>query len=170
MRPRKHDGKGTGDLFRARLDQIINRRHEPVRLAGEIDWNRIDGQVADCFPAGGRPASETRFMIAIVLLKQIHGLSDEGLWERWGHDPCFQHLTGETRFQHRVPHERSGPAGARHPPRDRRRRGLEGGLCHPPGPGRPDRLPATAPARLEALQPARPRGRVHRQRQGAQAP
>ena len=108
MRPKKHDEKGTGDLFRARLDQIINMRHELVRLAEEIDWNWIDEQVADCFSAEGRPATETRFMIGILLLKQIYGLSDEGLWERWGHDPYFQHFTGETYFQHQVPHERSG--------------------------------------------------------------
>ena len=47
-------------------------------------------------------------MIAILLLKQIHGLSDEGVWERWVHDPYFQHFTGETFFQYKVPHERSG--------------------------------------------------------------
>ena len=108
MRPKKRDEKGTGDLFRARLDQIINMRHELVRLAEEIDWNWIDEQVADCFSAEGRPATETRFMIGILLLKQIYGLSDEGLWERWVHDPYFQHFTGETYFQHQVPHERSG--------------------------------------------------------------
>ena len=108
MRPKKRDEKGTGDLFRARLDQIINMKHELVRLAEEIDWDWIDEQVADCFSAEGRPATETRFMIGILLLKQIHGLSDEGVWERWVHDPYFQHFTGETYFQHKVPHERSG--------------------------------------------------------------
>ncbi len=30
MRPRKHETTGSGDLFRARLDQIINMRHELV--------------------------------------------------------------------------------------------------------------------------------------------
>ena len=32
MRPRKTEKSGSGDLFRARLDQIINMRHELVRL------------------------------------------------------------------------------------------------------------------------------------------
>jgi hypothetical protein len=27
--------------------------------------------------------------------------------ERWVYDPYFQHFTGETFFQHDVPHERS---------------------------------------------------------------
>jgi len=39
MRPKKHETTGSGDLFRARLDQIINMRHELVQLAGKIDWD-----------------------------------------------------------------------------------------------------------------------------------
>ena len=46
MRPRKHETTGSGDLFRARLDQIINMRHELVQLAGKIDWDFIDGEIA----------------------------------------------------------------------------------------------------------------------------
>jgi hypothetical protein len=33
MRPREQ-GRGQDDLFRSRLDQIINMRHELVRLGG----------------------------------------------------------------------------------------------------------------------------------------
>ena len=33
MRPRQRDEKGSGDLFRARLDQIIDMKHELVRLS-----------------------------------------------------------------------------------------------------------------------------------------
>ena len=33
MRPNKHSPTGAGDLFRARLDQIINMRYELVQLA-----------------------------------------------------------------------------------------------------------------------------------------
>ena len=36
MRPRKHETTGSNDLFRARLDQIINMQHELVQLAGKI--------------------------------------------------------------------------------------------------------------------------------------
>ena len=30
MRPKKHETTGSGDLFRARLEQIINMKHELV--------------------------------------------------------------------------------------------------------------------------------------------
>ena len=43
MRPKKHKTTGSNDLFRARLDQIINLKHELVLLAGKIDWDWIDG-------------------------------------------------------------------------------------------------------------------------------
>ena len=108
MRPRKTRKDGSGDLFRARLDQIINMRHELVRLAEEIDWDWLDGELAGLFSEHGRPATPSRYMVGLLLLKEIYGLSDEAVCERWVHDPYFQYFTGETFFQHAPPHERSG--------------------------------------------------------------
>ena len=107
MRPKKHKTTGSNDLFRARLDQIINLKHELVRLAGKIDWDWIDGEIAPLYSENGRPGIETRFMIGLLLLKHIYGLSDEGVCERWVYDPYFQYFTGEEFFQHAFPHERS---------------------------------------------------------------
>lgn len=42
-------------MFRARHDQIINLKHELVRLAGTIDWAWIDAGLAGCFCDEGRP-------------------------------------------------------------------------------------------------------------------
>lgn len=108
MRPSKKEPEGSGDLFRARLGQIINLKHELVRLADELDWDWIDAELEDCFAEQGRPGTEVRFMVGLLLLKHIYGLSDEGVCERWVHDPYFQYFTGETFFQHALPHERSG--------------------------------------------------------------
>jgi IS5 family transposase len=61
MRPKKHKTTGSNDLFRARLDQIINMRHELVLLAGKIDWDWINGRsrrsTARTAGRGSRPAS-----------------------------------------------------------------------------------------------------------------
>ena len=108
MRPRKTKQSGSGDLFRARLDQIINMDHELVALARKIDWEWIDGELADRFSDKGRPATEARFMVGLLILKHMFGLSDEGVCERWVYDPYFQYFTGEEYFQHVFPHERSG--------------------------------------------------------------
>jgi IS5 family transposase len=107
MRPKKQATTGSGDLFRARLEQIINMKHELVQLGGKIDWDWIDDEIAPLYSDRGRPAIETRFVIGLLLLKHIYGLSDEGVCERWVHDPYFQYFTGEEFFQHEFPHERS---------------------------------------------------------------
>ena len=41
MRPKKHETTGSGDLFRAR-----HRKHELVQLAGKIDWEFVDAEIA----------------------------------------------------------------------------------------------------------------------------
>ena len=107
MRPKQHETRGSSDLFRARLDQIINMKHELTQLAGEIDWDWIDREIAPLYSDKGRPGIETRFAIGLLLLKHIYGLSDEAVCERWVYDPYFQHFTGEEFFQHEFPHERS---------------------------------------------------------------
>jgi IS5 family transposase len=57
MRPKKPKATGEGDLFRARLDQIINMKHELVQLASEIDWDWIDKQIAPLYSDKGRPGT-----------------------------------------------------------------------------------------------------------------
>jgi IS5 family transposase len=68
---KKHATTGESDLFRARLDQIINMKHELAQLAGKLDWNWLDNQIARLFSDQGRPATPTRFMIGLLLLKHI---------------------------------------------------------------------------------------------------
>ena len=57
MRPKKPQTKGEGDLFRARLDQIINMRNELVQLASKIDWDWIDHEIAPLYSDKGWPGS-----------------------------------------------------------------------------------------------------------------
>jgi len=108
MRPGEQRWTGERDLFRARLDQIINMKHELARLAQTIDWSWIDEEIAGCFSATGRPGVPTRFMVGLLLLKQVYALSDEQVCDRWVYDPYFQYFTGAEFFAHEFPHERSG--------------------------------------------------------------
>lgn len=57
MRPKKPQATGEGDLFRARLDQIINMKHELAQLASAIDWEWLDAEIAPLFSDKGRPGS-----------------------------------------------------------------------------------------------------------------
>ena len=104
-RPKKRETTKSDDL--GALDQIINLKHELVRLGTRIDWAWIDAEIAPLYSVKGRPGIESRFVVGLLLLKHIFGLSDEDFCERWVYDPYFQHFTGETFFQHTFPHERS---------------------------------------------------------------
>jgi hypothetical protein len=63
----------SGDLFRARLDQIINLKHELAQLTGQIDWDFIDGEIAPLYSEKGRPGIPTRFAIGLLLLNTFTG-------------------------------------------------------------------------------------------------
>jgi transposase, IS5 family len=54
MRPKKDETTMSGGLFRARLDQIINIKHELVQFAAKIDWAWIDGEIAPLHSDKGR--------------------------------------------------------------------------------------------------------------------
>ena len=95
MRPTQQPKARHDDLFRSRLDQIINLKHELVALAESIDWAWIDAELADRFSEHGRPAEPVRFMIGMFMLEATYGLSDEQVWWRLVPDPSFQYFTGQ---------------------------------------------------------------------------
>ena len=60
MKPRDISPEPHDDLFRSRLDNIIDLRHELVLLSHKIDWTYLDDQAAVFFSDDGRPAHPTR--------------------------------------------------------------------------------------------------------------
>src|SRR5215203_4695038 len=108
MRPKERRETGQTDLFRARLDQIVDLNHPLVKLSGAIDWTFLEmhfGVVYDDDP--GRPPLPTRLMAGLSILKHMHDLSDEVLCERWIETPYWQLFCGEEFFQHTPPFDRS---------------------------------------------------------------
>ena len=92
------------DLFRARLVEIIDMRHELVKLAALIDWEFFDREWAGFFPSeAGRPATPSRLVAGLLYLQHACQLSDEAVVARWVENPYYQHFCGETFFQHRAP-------------------------------------------------------------------
>ena len=92
------------DLLRPRLLDVIDGRHELVRLAALIDWSWFEREWAGFFPSDeGRPATHPRLVAGLMYLQHAHGLSDEAVVARWVENPYFQHFTGETFFRHRPP-------------------------------------------------------------------
>src|SRR6202021_4135095 len=108
MRPREPADSGGQDLFRARLDQIIDLNHELAKLARAIDWRFLEEKFGAVYTdKPGRPPLPTRLMAGLAILKAMHDLSDEVLCDRWVENPYFQHFSGEEFFRHRLPFDRS---------------------------------------------------------------
>jgi len=108
MRPRERRETGEQDLFRSRLDRIIDRTHALVKLSRAIDWRFLEAQFGSVYSDGpGCPPLPTQLMAGLALLKHMYDLSDEALCDRWIENPYFQFFCGEEFFQHRLPFDRS---------------------------------------------------------------
>ena len=92
------------DLLGPRLVDMIDPRHELVKLSALIDWEVFEREWSGFFPSGkGRPATEPRLVAGLLYLQHAYRLSDEAVVARWVENPYYQHFTGETFFQHRPP-------------------------------------------------------------------
>ena len=70
MRPREPEHSGQRDLFRSRLDQILDLGHPKVVLAGKIDWRFLSRKLGDMYRDGpGQPPLPTRLMAGLHILK-----------------------------------------------------------------------------------------------------
>src|SRR6516165_12006205 len=108
MQPKERRETGEQDLFRSRLDQIIDLQHALVRLARAIDWRFLEEKFGAVYTdKPGHPPLPTRLMAGLAILKHSYDLSDEGLCERWVENPYFQYFCGEEFFQHRLVFDRS---------------------------------------------------------------
>ena len=91
MRPKQPTAEDQDDLFRARLANLVDRRHPLVRLAGLIDRGRFETEFGPLYTdATGRPGLPTRLMVGLHLLKHMDGLSDEAVCARYLDSPYAQ--------------------------------------------------------------------------------
>ena len=108
MKPRERREKGEQDLFRSRLDQIINMNHELVKLAKALSWSFLETKCGEVYSEGpGMPPLPTRLIAGLAILKHTFDLSDEELCARWVENPYFQYFCGEEFFCHALPFDRS---------------------------------------------------------------
>ena len=108
MRPKQPESEPQEDLFRARLENLVDLRHPLVRLAGLIDWGRFEAEFGPLYTdATGRPGLPMRLMVGLHLLKHMDGLSDEAVCARYLDSPYAQLFCGESHFRHGLPLDRS---------------------------------------------------------------
>ena len=72
------------DLLRPRLVDLIDLRHELVKLAALIDWEFFETEWSGFFPSStGRPATSPRLVAGLLYLQHAFRLSDEAVVARW---------------------------------------------------------------------------------------
>ena len=103
------------------LPTMLDARQPLYRLAQTIDWQQFATAFGALYADEGRPALPIRRMVGLLLLKQLHNLSDERVVEQWTLHPYFQFFCGEREFQWSAPcaaselvhfRDRIGPGGA----------------------------------------------------------
>ena len=90
MKPKEPQHTGQHDMFRSRLDQIIDMSPEKGILAVAIDWQFLSRKCGENYTdRAGHPPLSTRLMAGLHILKYADNLSDEELCARWVENPYY---------------------------------------------------------------------------------
>jgi IS5 family transposase len=74
MRHRERRDSGQNDLFRARLDQIVDLDHALAKLGRAIDWRFLEQRFGAVYTDKvGHPPLPTRLMAGLSILKHCCG-------------------------------------------------------------------------------------------------
>lgn len=93
-----------GDLYRSRLDQILDSKHALFQLADAIDWSVFEQEFGRLYVEKvGRPARPIRLLVGLHYLKHAFNVSDEAVVMRFVENPYWQYFCGFEYFQHRFP-------------------------------------------------------------------
>lgn len=114
MKPKKQETSACDDLFRMRLEQILDQRHTLYRLAGKVDWNAVEARFGGLYAEEGRPGIPIRLMVGLHYLKHAFNESDETVVARWVENPYWQYFCGEEYFRHTLPIDPSQMTRFRH--------------------------------------------------------
>jgi IS5 family transposase len=110
MKPATPDTAPQMQFLLPDLATMLDARQPLYRLAQTIDWTQFETAFAKLYHDAGRPALPIRRMVGLLLLKQLHNLSDERVVEQWTLNPYFQFFCGEREFAIRVALGESGAA------------------------------------------------------------
>ena len=102
MKGKSPDSSQTSFLMSS-LSEQLNPRHPIYQLSKVINWESLEADFTRLYSRRGRPAKAVRLMISLILLKQLHDLSDDQVAERWVENPYWQFLSGDHELQWSTP-------------------------------------------------------------------
>jgi IS5 family transposase len=86
------------NLFLPRLEDMLNPHHHLCTLASAIQWVELETPLLKLYSEAGRPAKPIRLMVSLLILKQLHNLSDEETVAEWEENAYWQYFSGEDMF------------------------------------------------------------------------
>lgn len=106
MKP-KNEQK-TLEIFKVRLEEIINQEHPLVRLSKTINWKALEEKLTEKYSEKmGAPGKEIRLMVGLQYLKYMYNESDEMIVQKFVENPYYQYFCGNEYFEHSLPIESS---------------------------------------------------------------
>ena len=104
MKPKPRRKSSQLELFQAQFEQLLNHDHPLFVLANQMDWDRFDAALAECYCEEiGAPAKSIRLLVGLHYLKHAFNESDESLLDRWVENPYWQYFCGFETMQHEAP-------------------------------------------------------------------
>ena len=79
--------------------QQIDVNDPLILLANAINWSQLEQVFSIFYRDKGRPSKPIRLMCGLLILKQLHNLSDDKIVEQWKYNPYYQVFCGETELQ-----------------------------------------------------------------------
>lgn len=96
--------RDQGDLFRSKLENLLDKKHPLFKLAKSMDWNFFEKEFGEFYSEGmGRPALPIRLLVGLHYLKSAYNLSDESVVDAFLENPYQQYFLGYEYFQHHFP-------------------------------------------------------------------
>jgi IS5 family transposase len=94
----------TLEIFKVRLEEIINKAHPLVRLSDTINWNQLRKKLLVKYTEKmGAPGKEIRLMVGLQYLKYMYNESDEMIVQKFVENPYYQYFCGNEYFEHSFP-------------------------------------------------------------------
>ena len=94
------------ELFKSRLDQMLDPKHPLYCLSNAIDWSYFEDEFGSLYTEmKGRPGKPIRLLVGLHYLKNAYNESDESCVERFLENPYWQYFCGYEHFQHEFPLE-----------------------------------------------------------------
>lgn len=92
------------EIFKVRLEEIINKAHPLVRLSETINWKVLEEKLSEKYSNKmGAPGKEIRLMVGLQYLKYMYNESDEMIVSKFVENPYYQFFCGNEYFEHSLP-------------------------------------------------------------------